>query len=100
MYSTGVRESFLDKIEGPNENRFVLFNSMPGIFSKYKKSEQPPCFGKQVDRAAAPIGMEEGGLDGKKEKFLQDYSPDHEYPKRPLSSGRKLLKLIDYRYRL
>ncbi len=94
MYSTGVRESFIDKLEGPNENRFVLFNSMPGIFSKYKKTEQPPSFAKQVDRGSAPIGMEDGGLSGKKEKFLQDYSPDHEYLKRPLSRGRKRSRLI------
>ena len=78
MYSSGVRESFLDKIEGPNENRFVSFNDMPGIFSKYKKTDVPPSFGKLVTRETSAIGMDGQGLEGKKEKFLQDY--DFEYP--------------------
>jgi hypothetical protein len=30
------RDTFLDKIKGPNEKRFEPFNDKPRIFSKYK----------------------------------------------------------------
>lgn len=69
-YGGGCRESYLDKIEGPNENRFVTFNNMPGIFSKYKNSEQALSFDKQVTRESSVMGLEGGGIEGKKEKFL------------------------------
>jgi hypothetical protein len=51
---------------------------MPGIFSKYKKTDVPPSFGKLVTRETPAIGMDGQGLEGKKEKFLQDY--DFEFP--------------------
>ena len=39
-YSTNLtRESFFDYIQGPNENRFVPFNNMPSVCTKFKVSE-------------------------------------------------------------
>ena len=36
---SNCRESFFDKLPGANEKRFVPFNNMPKIYSKYKNSE-------------------------------------------------------------
>lgn len=95
------RESFFDKLPGANENRFVPFNNMPRIFSKYKNSDQALSFDKRVTRESSCIGGETG-IEGKKEKYLQDYEANHEILKRPLSRGRKIVyaKIMLYRYKI
>lgn len=47
--ATGVRENFFDHLTGPNEKRFVPFNNMPVVHSKYKSTDAP-SFEKQVSR--------------------------------------------------
>lgn len=66
------RQSFFEKLKGANENRFIPFNNMPKNYSKYKNIETALSFGTQVDREAEVIGGQTG-IDGKKDKFLQDY---------------------------
>lgn len=74
------RESFLDHISGPNELRFVPFNNMPRVCSKYSsQGEHVPVFDKQKER-------DEWGSD-RLGKFLQDYEFDFEVTKPKLLKG-------------
>ena len=81
------RQTFFDKLLCPNDNRFVPFNDMPKNCSKYKNIDHGFSFDKQVTRSTSIAG---GGIDAKKDAFLQDYDADHEILKRPLSRGGKL----------
>jgi len=80
--SSLARESFLDHISGPNELRFVPFNNMPKVCSKYStQGEHVPVFDKQRDREG--WGSDRILLN----KFLQDYDYDFEVNKPKLLKG-------------
>jgi hypothetical protein len=82
------RESFLDKIKGPNEKRFEPFNNMPRIYSKYKNLEAALSIDKQCTRDERIIGGEIG-IGPKKDIHQREYDANYEFSKSALNVGRK-----------
>ena len=81
------RESFLDYLQGPNENRFVPFNNMPRVCSKYNTSYAGGhSFQKQLSREQGAKSARMGSaMQGK--RFLQDYDYNFECNKTQLAKG-------------
>ena len=91
--STGTagmtRESFFDYLQGPNENRFIPFNNMPSVCSKFKVSDAPK-FDKYVTREQGTRSERDGGclsLNAKQKEFLQDYDYNYEINKEKINRG-------------
>eukprot|EP00347_Sterkiella_histriomuscorum_P017160 403350437 len=84
-----TRESFFDFIQGPNEKRFIPFNNMPQVCSKFKATETHE-FDKYVSREQGGIRSDRTGSCGVsavKNMNLQDYDYNFMVNKPNISKG-------------